>query len=112
MTKIPNQQLKNGFLLPKLGFGTWQMGLRASYGPAADDLENMQAIRQAVDSGVLHIDTAELYGDGYVEEMIAKALAGVDRSKLFITSKVKGGNATKSGIEKAIVKSLKRLQTD
>jgi diketogulonate reductase-like aldo/keto reductase len=112
MINIAYQSLKNGFSLSKLGFGTWLMGQRASYGPAADDLENIKAIRQAVDSGVLHIDTAELYGDGYVEEMIAKALVGVDRSKLFITSKVKGGNATKVGIQKAIEKSLKRLQTD
>ena len=112
MNNIPNQSLKNGFTLPKLGFGTWLMGQRMSYGPAADDLENIKATRQAVDSGVMHIDTAELYGDGYVEEMISKALAGVDRSKLFITSKVKGGNATKEGIQNAIEKSLLRLKTD
>ncbi len=62
--------------------------------------------------GVMHIDTAELYGDGYVEELLQKALLDIDRSKLFITSKIKGQNATKEGIRSAIQGSLKRLQTD
>ena len=112
MINIPNITLKNGFSMPILGFGTWKMGQTTSYGAADTDSDSRKTIRAAADQGVVHIDTAEIYGDGYVEELIAKALAGVDRSKLFITSKVKGPNATKDGIKKAIQGSLKRLEMD
>jgi len=112
MINIPNLKLKNGFSMPVLGFGTWKMGQGRSYGAAQTDQDSIKTIHAAVDQGVFHIDTAELYGDGYVEELISQALKDVDRSKIFITSKVKGQNATKEGIKKAIQGSLKRLKTD
>jgi len=112
MINIPNITLKNRFSMPILGFGTWRMGQGMSYGPAETDQDSINTIRAAIEHGVLHIDTAEAYGNGYVEEMIAKALVDIDRSKLFITSKVKGSNSSKDGIRKAIQGSLKRLQMD
>ena len=112
MINIPNITLKNGFSMPILGFGTWKMGQEITYGASETDQGSINTIQAAVEHGVLHIDTAEVYGNGYVEEMIAKALVGADRSKLFITSKVKGSNSTKDGIKKAIQGSLKRLQMD
>ena len=112
MIYIPNITLKNGFSMPILGFGTWKMGQGTTYGPAETDKDSINTIQESIQHGVLHIDTAEAYGNGYVEELIAKALVGIDRSKLFITSKVKGSNSTKDGIKKAIQGSLKRLQMD
>jgi len=109
---VPNVTLKNGFSLPVLGFGTWKMGKGSVYGPSSLDSESIKVIKSAIENGIIHIDTAELYGDGYVEELVAKAVSNIDRDKLFITSKVKGQNASKTGIEKAIKGSLKRLNTD
>jgi diketogulonate reductase-like aldo/keto reductase len=112
MINISNIILKNGFSMPILGFGTWKMGQGITYGASETDQDSIKTIQAAVEHGVLHIDTAEAYGNGYVEEMIAKALVGIDRSKLFITSKVRGSNSTKNGIKTAIQASLKRLQMD
>jgi diketogulonate reductase-like aldo/keto reductase len=109
---IPIHTSSNGFSIPKIGFGTWLMGRRAEYGPTERDEIEIHAIRQAVEQGMIHVDTAELYGNGYVEEMVAKALSGISRNQYFLTSKVKGQNATYDGIHKAVRNSLKRLQTD
>ena len=109
---IPIITLKNGFSMPILGFGTWKMGQVTTYGSSETDVDSIKTIQAAVEHGIVHIDTAELYGDGYVEEMLGEALKNVERSKLFITSKVKGQSATKAGIRNAITRSLKRLNTE
>jgi diketogulonate reductase-like aldo/keto reductase len=112
MTSIPSVTLKNGFSMPLIGFGTWQMGNRTSYGPGDNHDAEVSIIRSAVDHGMIHIDTAELYGNGFVEEMIATSLSGLDRSSYMLTSKVKGDNATKEAMRGSLEGSLKRLKTD
>jgi diketogulonate reductase-like aldo/keto reductase len=57
------------------------------------------------------IDTAEMYGNGGAEEMLAEAIAG-QRDRLFIVSKVYPHNASRSGVPAACERSLKRLRTD
>ncbi len=109
---IPIKKMQSGFELPALGFGTWRMGQGTTYGQTLNDEKEIRAIHQAVERGLIHIDTAELYGAGYVEELISTALNGIDRSKYFLTSKVNGQNATKVGIHKAVRESLRRLKTN
>lgn len=109
---IPLETLPSGFSMPKLGFGTWKMGNGTTYGAGPHDTLEITAIRQAVEKGLIHIDTAELYGAGYVEEMVAKAFQGLDRSQYFLTSKVMGQHATYEGIHAAVRSSLARLKTD
>src|SRR4051812_34368373 len=58
-----------------------------------------------------HVDTAELYGWGRVEEMVAEVIAG-QRDELFVVSKVHPRNASYEGTLKACDASLKRLRTD
>ena len=58
-----------------------------------------------------HIDTAELYGSGRVEELVRRAIEG-RRDEVFLVSKVMPGNATRSGTLRACEKTLKRLGTD
>lgn len=99
-------KLRTGETVPQLGVGTWYMGERAS-----DRKAEAQAIRAAVDLGVMLIDTAEMYGEGGAEEVVGDAVAGL-RDKVFIVSKVYPHNASRSGVVAACERSLKRLRTD
>jgi len=93
-----------GVSLPLIGQGTYLM----EYDREADAIA---ALRAGFDAGMTHVDTAELYGMGSVEELVARAMEG-RRDELFLVSKVMPGNANRAGTIKACEKSLKRLQTD
>lgn len=108
---IPLKQLSNGFSLPVYGLGTWQMGGRWEADASQDDKE-IRAIQYAIEQGITHLDTAESYGDGHSEELIATATKGYDRSKLFITSKVSGDHQGYDDLLRSCEASLRRLQTD
>jgi len=69
------------------------------------------ALRRAVELGMSHIDTAEMYGNGIVEMIVREALEGV-RDKVFLTSKVLPSNATHEATIHACEDSLARLRTD
>jgi diketogulonate reductase-like aldo/keto reductase len=58
-----------------------------------------------------HVDTAEMYGSGAVEELVGEAIAG-RRDDVFLASKVLPGNASRRGTVAACERSLKRLRTD
>jgi diketogulonate reductase-like aldo/keto reductase len=58
-----------------------------------------------------HIDTAEMYGSGAVEEIVGEAIAG-RRDEVFLVSKVLPQNASRHGTLVACARSLKRLRTD
>ena len=73
--QIPTYRLKSGYEMPILGLGTWRL----------DGEECTTAVSTARELGYTHIDTADMYGN-HVE--VGKALAGLDRSALFVTSKV------------------------
>lgn len=110
--KIPTKKLKTGFEMPVFGFGTWQMGGRNEHDISNDDEADILGIRSALDSGVTHIDTAEIYADGYTEILVGKAIKGYDRSKIFLVSKVQQKNLGYEDILKSCKQSLERLQTD
>ncbi len=69
------------------------------------------AIRRAVEAGLNHIDTAEIYGKGAVEDIVGEALAGY-RSDVFLASKIHPDHATYAGTLLSCEKSLRRLRTD
>src|SRR5215470_7559353 len=98
--------LKSGDEVPVLGLGTWRMGERAS-----ERATEVAAIRLGLELGLTLIDTAEMYGDGGAEEVIAGAIAG-KRDGLFIVSKVYPHSASRAGAIAACERSLKRLKTD
>jgi diketogulonate reductase-like aldo/keto reductase len=99
-------RLPDGEAVPALGQGTWYMGERR--GAARDEAA---ALRLGIDLGMTLIDTAEMYGNGGAEEVVAQAAAG-QRDKLFIVSKVYPRNASRTGVPAACERSLKRLKTD
>jgi diketogulonate reductase-like aldo/keto reductase len=87
-----------------IGQGTWY--LEAGKRGAA-----IAAVRRGLDLGMTHIDTAEMYGSGAAEELVAEAIAG-RREQVFLVSKVLPGNASRAGTIAACERSLARLQTD
>lgn len=95
-----------------LGLGTWGMGggMTPSH---TRDKEEIEAIQYAIEKGLTHIDTAELYGAGHAEELVGEAIKSFDRKKLFIATKISPQHLfLKSQILKSAKKSLKRLKTD
>jgi len=103
---LPQITLPGGERVPAYGQGTWHMG--ESPGRRADEVK---ALRLGIDLGITLIDTAEMYGSGVAEEIVAEAVRG-DRDKLFIVSKVLPYNASVQGTIEACERSLKRLKTD
>ena len=98
--------LPGGETVPALGQGTWNMGDSSS-----TRAEEIAALRLGLDLGLTLIDTAEMYGEGRSEQLIAEALAG-RRDEAFIVSKVYPHNASREGTIAACERSLKRLKTD
>ena len=104
--QLQSVTLRNGERVPALGQGTWHMG--EDRRRAADE---EAALRTGIELGMTLVDTAEMYGSGGAEEVIARAARGV-RDSLFIVSKVYPHNASRAGIVAACERSLKRLATD
>jgi diketogulonate reductase-like aldo/keto reductase len=99
-------RLPDGTEVPALGQGTWHMGERGSAAKA-----EATALKLGIELGMTLIDTAEMYGNGGAEEVVAEAAQG-QRDRLFIVSKVYPHNASRSGVPAACERSLKRLRTD
>ncbi len=98
--------LPAGEKVAALGQGTWNMG--DSPATRADEIA---ALRRGIDLGLTLLDTAEMYGDGRAEQLIAEAIVG-RRDDVFIVSKVLPGNASRRGTVTACERSLKNLHTD
>jgi diketogulonate reductase-like aldo/keto reductase len=103
---LPQVTLPDGERVPAFGQGTWHMG---------DDrrraAEEMAALKLGIDLGLTLIDTAEMYGSGAAEEVVAEAAQG-QRDRLFIVSKVLPYNSSQKGVIEACERSLRRLKTD
>jgi diketogulonate reductase-like aldo/keto reductase len=107
MTTMPTISLPNGQAMPILGQGTWMLGEQP-----ARRAEELAALRTGLDLGMTLLDTAQMYGDGASEELIAEAIAGHRREELFLVSKILPQNATRERTVKACRRSLRRLRTD
>lgn len=93
-----------GVPVPVIGQGTWKM-------EGDSPVEALAALQAGLDAGMTHVDTAELYGGGRVESLVARAIAG-RREEVFLVSKVMPNHASRSGTVKACEASLQRLGTD
>lgn len=119
---------RSGIEISALGMGCWAIGGPFWTGDTplgwgeVDDNESIRAIHAALENGVTFFDTANVYGAGHSERVLAKALAGI-RSKVVIASKfnavfdeksrlVTGSDSSQAGIRKACDESLSRLGTD
>jgi diketogulonate reductase-like aldo/keto reductase len=93
-----------GLEVSALGQGTWNL-------ERDDRRAAIAALRAGLDAGATHIDTAEMYGEGRVEEIVGEAIAG-RRDEVFLVSKVLPENASRRGTVRACERSLRRLRTD
>ncbi|KQO80159.1 oxidoreductase [Frigoribacterium sp. Leaf263] len=101
MTTIPTITLNNGIQIPQLGFGVYQV----------DPAETKDATLTAFEVGYRHIDTAEMYGnEAGVGEAIAES--GLDRSDIFVTSKLNNGFHKRDDALKAFDGTLEALKQD
>ena len=87
-----------GVEVPKIGIGTWQMDTQTAY----------ESVTSALELGYRHIDTAQLYGN---ESGVGRAIedSTVDRSDLFLTTKVNPKHKTVEGIVGSALESVDRL---
>jgi aryl-alcohol dehydrogenase-like predicted oxidoreductase len=118
MTKIAHRPLgKDGLSVSAIGLGC--MSLSGVYG-AAEDLQSVELIHHAIDIGVNHLDTSDMYGWGHNEQVIGRALEG-RRDKVMLASKF--GQVRRDGqgnavdgrpqyVQQACEASLKRLGVD
>jgi diketogulonate reductase-like aldo/keto reductase len=87
-----------------IGQGTW-------YAEHDSRSAAIEALQRGIALGMTHIDTAEMYGSGKVEEIVAEVIAG-KRDEVFLVSKVLPENASRRGTIMACERSLARLRTD
>jgi diketogulonate reductase-like aldo/keto reductase len=96
----------DGKHVPVIGQGTWRMGesTRAHK-------DEVAALRLGIELGMTLIDTAEMYGEGDTEKVVADAIEG-QRDGVFVVTKVYPHNASRIELPKACERSLKRLRID
>ncbi|MBV9867201.1 MAG: aldo/keto reductase [Abitibacteriaceae bacterium] len=92
-----------------LTMGCWQAG--KSQWTGVTDEDSIAAIRAAIDAGINFLDTAEGYGSGHSEEIVAQAIEG-RRDEVLIATKVSPHNLTTEKVVESCENSLKRLNTD
>ena len=119
---------RSGIEISALGMGCWAIGGPFWAGETAqgwgevDDDESIRAIHRAMELGVTFFDTANVYGAGHSERVLARAFAS-RRTKVVIATKfnavfdestrqVTGADSSPKGIRKACEDSLRRLETD
>jgi diketogulonate reductase-like aldo/keto reductase len=106
LAEMKTVQFPDGERVPALGQGTWRMGEDNNARTA-----EVAALRLGIDLGMTLIDTAEMYGEGGAEEVVAEAI-GDQRDRVFVVTKVYPHNACRTKLPKACERSLKRLHID
>jgi diketogulonate reductase-like aldo/keto reductase len=104
--KMKTITFHDGERVPVLGQGTWRMGenARAHRGEVAE-------LRLGIELGMTLIDTAEMYGDGGAEKVVADAIED-QCDRVFVVTKAYPHNASRTELPKACERSLKRLRID
>src|SRR5438477_2831527 len=105
-SEMKTVQLPDGERVPALGQGTWRMGENKNA-----RVDEVAALRLGIDLGMTLIDTAEMYGDGEAEKVVADAING-QRDRVFVVTKVYPHNASRTKMPKACDRSLKRLRIE
>ena len=98
--------LPDGERVPALGQGTWRMGENKRA-----HKDEVAALRLGIELGMTLIDTAEMYGEGGAEKVVAHAIED-QRDRVFVVTKVYPHNASRTELPKACERSLERLRID
>src|SRR6185369_9350515 len=106
---------RTGWKVSAISFGAWAIG--GAWG-AVDDAESLAALHRALDRGVNFFDTADVYGDGRSEALLAK-LRKERTEKFYITTKAgrrlnphEAAGYNRANLTSFVERSLKNLQTD
>ena len=101
MTAVPDIMLNNGRMIPQFGFGVFQIRPE----------DTTAAVAAALQAGYRHIDTAEMYGN---EKQVGEAIArsGLDRSDVFVTTKLNNDAHVPDDARRAFSESLSALGFD
>jgi aryl-alcohol dehydrogenase-like predicted oxidoreductase len=99
----------SGIQISSIIMGLWQAGKEMWVG--IDDTETTRAIRAAYEAGITTFDTAEVYGKGHSEKILASAISAV-RDKVIYATKVFANHLKYDQVMDACDRSLKNLQTD
>jgi len=110
----PESKRIGGREVHPIGIGTWGMGGdRLSddniYADYRYDEREIEAIRYSIGMGQNHIDTAAIYGSGHTEEIVGKAVRGLDRERLYIATKVWRSHSLRNAVPHSAEDSLRRL---
>lgn len=99
---IPELQLNTGASIPQLGYGLWRI---------QDEDECKNAVKAALETGYTHFDDAQIYGN---EQHLGDVLheSNVDRSRLFITTKIWTDNMASDSVVPSFEQSLQKLQIE
>lgn len=107
----------SGIQVSAVALGTWAMG--GDFWGAIDDRMCIEALNAGLDAGINIIDTAPIYGKGYSETLVGKAIKGRRRDEIILATKCgipfdieNGRDASRATILREIDESLGRLQTD
>jgi myo-inositol catabolism protein IolS len=101
---------KTGITVSTVSFGCWAIIGGFNWGHQ-EKKDSLNALSAAFDSGINFFDTAEAYGNGYSEELIAEAL-GQKRDQIIIASKANPSHFSRDKLRQACERSLKNLRTD
>jgi len=100
---------RTGVQIPVLGLGTWGIGSLMN-SSSQNDAIGIRAIRLGLDLGMRFIDTAEMYGRGHSEEVVAEAING-QRESVFLATKVSAEHLAYDDVLRSCEASLRRLRT-
>ncbi|HXE81548.1 MAG TPA: aldo/keto reductase [Vicinamibacterales bacterium] len=117
MSALPHRPLgRTDMHVSPVGFGAWAIG--GTWGPV-DDEESMRALHAAIDSGVNFIDTADVYGDGRSERLIARLRRERPLERIWVATKAgrrlpqqTPEGYTRENLAAWIERSLRNLETD
>ena len=107
---------RTGWLVSEISFGAWAIG--GSWG-TVDDADSLAALRRAIELGVNFIDTADVYGDGRSERLIARTLRDFPGQRIYVATKAGrrlsphvADGYTRANITSFVERSLRNLDTD
>jgi len=112
---------KSGKQLFPIGVGTWNIGGTFTPRPGAkykgaepsykNEAAEVEAIRYSISKGQNHIDCAELYGAFHTDEVVGKAIKGLNREDLYIADKLWKTSVAKGAVRATVEQMLKKLGT-
>lgn len=101
----------SGKKIHPIGIGTWGIGGTWEK-ETGNEQKGIDAIKYAIKNGLNHIDSGQIYGGGYTDELIGEAIIKFNRKDLYIANKLWETNVAKGKAKLAVELMLKKLGTD